>query len=280
MITADKLLDFPLFKIGQTQATVGSLLAVTVVLITTFVLARIASKVITDYYQRLTSKNDKAIALYGTVVKVIVWFIGLELALHILGIHLTALFAAGGFFALGTGFAVKNVVENFISGTIIRTEKTIQTGDLIIVGDRWLTVKHLGVRTIEATTSDGMDIIIPNSTVAQSTVENLTRRDHRYRIKINVGIAHDSDRVQVRKTLEESVNKLDWISKQKSPAVHLDEFGDSAIRYKIEVWIDEVKDSGRRRSDLHEAVWQALDDAGIIMAYPQLDVHLVRSESE
>jgi potassium efflux system protein len=269
---------------GQTQTTVGSLLAVVVVVLGTLLLSRYVHRAIAGYFQRLASNDDMAVdniaaSMYGSVARIIVWFIGLEIVLHILGIHLSTLFAAGGFFALGAGFALKNVVENFISGGIIRAEKTIESGDLIIIDKQWLTIKHIGFRTIEAVTKDGVDIIIPSSIVAQSMVENLTRRSHIYRIKVNVGVAYDSDRKQVRKTLEDAVNKLDWVSKQQAPVIYLDEFGDSSINYDIDVWIDEVRDARHRRSDLHEAIWQALNEVGIVIAFPQLDVHLDRNES-
>ena len=274
---------WPLFSMGQTQTTVGSLLAVVVVLVGTLFLSRYAHRAVSGYFQLVASNDDIAVddiavSMYGSVARIIVWFIGVEIALHILGIHLSTLFAAGGFFALGAGFALKNVVENFISGGIIRAEKTIQPGDLIIIEKQWLTVKHIGIRTIEAITKKGVDIIIPNSIVAQSMVENLTRRSHVYRIKANVGVAYDSDRVQVRKTLEETVNRLEWISKQQAPTVHLVEFGDSSINYDINVWIDEVREARPRNSDLHEAIWQALNEAGIVIAFPQLDVHLDKNE--
>lgn len=276
-------MDWPLFSMGQTQTTVGSLLAVVVVVLCTLLLSHFIYRVISGYFQRLASNDDVAVddiavSMYGSVASVIVWFIGLEISLHILGIHLSTLFAAGGFFALGAGFALKNVVENFISGGIIRAEKTILSGDLIIIDKQWLTVKHIGIRTIEAITKEGVDIIIPNSIVAQSMVENLTRRSHIYRIKVSVGVAYDSDRVQVRKTLEETLRKLGWASNQRAPTVYLVKFGDSSINYDIDVWIDEVRDARHRRSDLHEAIWKALNEAGIVIAFPQLDVHLDKSE--
>ncbi|GMR06622.1 MAG: hypothetical protein BMS9Abin25_1234 [Gammaproteobacteria bacterium] len=277
-------MEWPIFSIGQTQITTGSLLAVVVIMLVTSLLSHLLSRSVSRYFQRLASSDssatdDIAVSMYGSVVRVIIWFVGIEIVLHILGIHLSTFFAAGGFFALGAGFALKNVVENFVSGGIIRTEKTIQTGDLIIINNKWLTVKHIGIRTIEAITSEGVDIIIPNSIVAQSMVENLTRRSHIYRIKVSVGVAYNSDRVQVRKALEETVAQLEWISNQKASTVHLVEFGGSSINYDIKVWIDEVRDARLRKSDLYEAIWQALNEAGIVIAFPQLDVHLDRNAS-
>ena len=75
------------------------------------------------------------------------------------------------------------------------------------------------MRTITARTYDGAGILIPNTLVMQSMVENLTRRDRLHRIQIDVGVAYESDLELVRKTLEQAIDKLDWRSRAKSPVV-------------------------------------------------------------
>jgi potassium efflux system protein len=194
--------------------------------------------------------------------------------LQILGIELTTLFAAGGFLAIGAGFAAKNIVENLFSGSILRAEKIIRHGDLIIANDKWLIVHKIGPRTVIANTFDGVEVMVPNSVLAQSTVQNLTRNNRLYRISLKVGVAYESDLALVRKTLEETLDKLEWRSQANNPFVWLSEFGDSSVIYKVYVWIDDAMCTGEKRSDLHEAVWWALKDADITIALPQLDVNL------
>ncbi len=274
MDAIDNILAWPLFSIGDTQTTLGLLLAVVVVILATLTLARLAAKATAGFFERLTTKDDKSAHAYGVVAKLIVWVVGFEIALHLLGIRLTAVFAAGGIFALGAGLAAKNIVENFLSGGIIRVEKAVQPGDLIIVDGRWLIIKHIGVRTIKANTYDGQEILIPNSMVAQSMVSNLTRGNRLHRIQVNVGVAYESDLELVRKTLEQTIDKLEWRSKAMKPEVFLEKFGSSSVNYSVDVWIDDANDSRSRSSDLHEAVWWGLKEAGIVIAFPQLDVHL------
>ena len=274
MDAIDNVLGWSLFSIGDTQTTVGSLLGVVAVVLATLLLARLAGKATTGFFERLTTKDDAVAKTYGTVAKLVVWVIGFEIALHLLGIRLTAVFAAGGIFALGAGLAAKDAVENFLSGVIIHVEKAVQPGDLVIVDGRWLIIKHIGARTINANSYDGQEILIPNSMVAQSMVSNLTRGDRLHRIDMTVGVAYESDLELVRKTLEETIDKLDWRSGAKNPEVYLREFGNSSVNYDVDVWIDDANTSRGRTSDLHEAVWRALRDSGITIAFPQLDVHL------
>lgn len=212
--------------------------------------------------------------IIGITVQLIIWMIGFEIALNLLGIQLTTLFAASGFLALGVGFAVKNIVENFLSGGILQLEKTIRPGDLIIVNDKWLCIDHLGLRVTTALTYDGEQVLIPNSLIAQSMVTNLTRHNRLHRLEVKVGVSYDSDLKLVRETLEQAIEKLEWRSKIKEPVLYLDEFGDSSINYYADIWIDDANDSRGRKSDLHEAVWWALKDKNITIAYPQVDLHL------
>ena len=133
MVSAVSMLAMPLFSIGNVQTTLGSLLVVIAVIFLTLLLGRLARNALQKVLQRVDEQGSDAARGYGLVAQIIVWVVGFELALHLLGIHLTALFAASGLFALGAGFAIKNIVENFLSGGIIRLEKTFQVDDLIVV---------------------------------------------------------------------------------------------------------------------------------------------------
>jgi small-conductance mechanosensitive channel len=196
------------------------------------------------------------------------------LALHILGIRLTTLFATTGFLALGAGFAVKNIVENFLSGSILRAERTITPGDLIIINGKWLLIKQIRMRATVANTYEGDEVLIPNTLIAESMVHNLTRNNRLHRIELNVGVSYKSDLELVRKTLEETIDTLEWRSRARDPIVYLAEFGDSSVNYAVAVWIDDANESRGRRSDLHEAIWRALKEKSITISFQQLDVHL------
>lgn len=270
--TLTTLINQPLFSIGDTQTTLGSLFLVIVVVVITFVMAGWAGKVVRSLGDRRQGQGTSRVYLIAG--QVIVWAIGLEIVLQIIGVQLTTLFAAGGGLAIGAGFAAKNVVENFISGSILRAEKIIRPDDLIIANDEWLTVHKIGPRTVHASTFDGAEVVIPNTVIAQSTIQNLTRKNLLYRISLKVGVAYESDLALVRKTLEETVDQLEWRSKGSDPMVWLSEFGDSSVVYTVKLWIDDANNSAGKRSDLHEAIWWALKDADITIAYRQLDVHI------
>jgi small-conductance mechanosensitive channel len=144
----------------------------------------------------------------------------------------------------------------------------------MVINDKWMYIQRIGLRTVKAKTYDGEDILIPNTLIAQSMVQNLTRDNREHRIEIGVGVAYESDLKLVRTTLEQTLESLAWRSQSHPPKVYLSEFGDSSVNYNIGVWIDNANESRGRKSDLHEAIWWALKDADITIAYPQMNVHL------
>jgi len=271
-----ELLGVRLFTISGTDTTVGSVLAVVAILVVTYLVARTVRRRAAYHFNRHGIDDDLAVQTAATVLQLVTWLIGIELVLHVLGIRLATLFATTGFLALGAGFGIKSLVENWVSGVILRVGRTIRPDDIIVVQDRWLHVKRIGPRTTEARSYKDEEVMIPNATVAQSVVTNLTRHDLQFRLEATVGVAYDSDLNLVRETLETALNGLEWRSAKPVPAVYLTEFGDSSVNYTTYVWIDDVRNTLRPASDLHEAIWWALKKAGIVIAYRQLDVHLDR----
>ena len=282
METMSELLNQGLFTIGDTQTTLGSLLMVAAIVVATLLGGRWVYRLVRNRSVREHGTDEEGSRVYGMVAQVLIWFIGLDLALHLLGIHLKSILAASGFLAVGVGFAAKNIIENFLSGLILLWDKTIRSGDVLIVAGKWRVIKRVRFRVTEATTFEGEDVLVPNSLITQSTVENLTRTDRNYRIDFQVGVSYESDLAVVKKTLEEIVDKLEWKLEEKNKRswVSLVEFGDSSVNYRIAVWIDDVYDCISRKADLMEAIWWAFKEKDITIAYPQMNVHVDRSDVE
>ena len=93
----NKLLSLPLFNIGGTLTTLGSLLSAIVVIIATVLIARLADKAVYRSLEKINKNEAKTSRAYSIIIKLFIWLIGFEVALHLLGIHLTSLFAASGF---------------------------------------------------------------------------------------------------------------------------------------------------------------------------------------
>jgi len=242
------------------------MLAVVVVIIATLLLAKFARSRVNRFARKSHGDDSTPTEAYGFVAQLLVCFIGFEFALHLLGIRLTSVVAAGGALAISGGLAAKGFAEDFISSWMLKAGKIVRPGDVIMLNGRWLRIDHIGLRHTLAQTGDGEEILIPNSDFTKSAVENLTRNDRLHRIQVEVGVACDSDLDRVRKILEQVIAETKWRAQDKEASVYLQDLGHLRIVYCIGVWVDEVVQSGARQSDLREAAWRALKDAGITIA--------------
>ena len=131
-----------------------------------------------------------------------------------------------------------------------------------------------------ASIADDEEIIIPNATIVQSTVKNYTLKDSIFRLRAKVGVTYGSDMALVKETLREVGASMEWRNRTKDPLVLMIDFGDSAVIFEVSVWIDNPWVQRRALSDLNEAIWWAFKEKGIVIAFPQLDVHLDREAVE
>jgi potassium-dependent mechanosensitive channel len=195
------------------------------------------------------------------------------LALQSAGIKLTAVFAAGAVFAVGFGFAMQNIAQNFVSGVILLIERTIKPGDVLEIGGSIVKVMKMSIRATIVRTLDDEDIIVPNSTLVQSNVKNYTLEDNLYRVKVVVGVAYESDLKLVREVLEKTTADVPWRDRAYPPRVLLVNFGASSVDYETSAWMHDPFNYRIASSDLREAIWWAFKRANITIAFPQVDVH-------
>ena len=264
-----------LFEISGTPVTFATLVTAGGVILGSLIVARLVGAVLNKIVQRRT-KGIAQGALRSTIrlVQYAIVVVAGMLALDTVGIKLGALFAAGALFAVALGFAMQNIVANFISGVILLLERSIKPGDIVEVGDQVVQIREMGIRTAIGRTLDEEDLIIPSSQLVQSTVRNFTLRDPISRIRVMVGVTYDSDMALVRRTLEAASANIEWRLKDREPRVLMRSFGSSSVDWEVSVWFDDPWNKQSRSSDLHEAIWWALKSASITIAFPQLDLHL------
>ncbi len=262
------------YDVGSARLTIGGLLAGLTVILLTLWLSRIFERA-AERALRLTRISDPGtIAVAGRVVHYIVLVIGFGVAVEAAGFRLTTLFAAGAVMAVAIGFAAQNVLQNFFSGIILLSEGAIKPGDVLEVEGQVVRVTRLGIRSTVVRTRDEEEVILPNTLLAQSSVKNFTMQDSVYRLRTRVGVSYGSDMKLVRETLTNAAASLSQRRSDHDPVVLMAEFGDSSVVFDVSVWVDDPWTMLMTRSALNEAIWWALKDAGITIAFPQMDVHL------
>ncbi len=268
-----EFLDSRLFGIGDTNVTVASVLTVLVIVIATVWGARIARRTSRRVMHGRGITDQGTIGSISSLVNYIVLFTGFAIAMRTIGIDLDALFAAGAIFAIALGFALQGIVQNFVAGVILLTERNVRPADVLEIEGLIVRVAELGLRSTIVRTRDGEDLIVPNSILIQDTVKNYTLRDSTFRLRTEVGVNYDSDMQLVRQVLEEIANEPQWNLPDVEPQVLLLGFGDNAVLFEVAVWMADPWLARQAHSDLNEAIWWKLKERGIVIAFPQLDVH-------
>lgn len=266
-------LEVRLFEVGGTAITGGSVLTFFVIVLVAVWLSRVAQRVAGRLMVRRGLAKEGTVATTRRLVHYAVMFVGISVALQTIGISLATLFAAGAVVAVAIGFALQNILQNFVSGLILLGERSITEGDVLEVEGTIVRTVRLGARATVARTREDEELIIPNSILVQSTVKNLTLTDKVYRVRASVGVAYSSDMREVERALEAAARSVERRAPDRTPLVFMAEFGDNAVLWEVSVWAVDPWAAPVTRSDLNKAIWWALADAGVTIAFPQLDVH-------
>ena len=177
---------------------------------------------------------------------------------------------------LGVGFVAQNIINNFISGWILMWERPIRIGDTLEVDDTRGRVEAINTRSTRIRRVDGVHILVPNSKLLENTVINWNLVNTETRTSVKVGVAYGSSVREVEQLIYSAVGKLDGVLKTPAPAVMFDDFGDNALNFEVYYWLNASSEMERRksRSDLRFLICEAFEKAGIVVAFPQRDVHI------
>jgi len=190
-------------------------------------------------------------------------------------IPLTVFAFLGGALAIGLGFGTQNLLKNFMSGIIILFERPFRVGDVLDVGGNRGTVTSIGIRSSVLQLWDGTETLIPNSALLENNLTNWTYSNHTVRFSLTVGVAYGSDTRRVAQLLADAADRHGLIHKDPKPQVLFVDFGESALNFEVRYWVDVMKNNAAQiGSDLRHMVASAFAESGIVMAFPQRDVHL------
>ncbi len=209
-----------------------------------------------------------------TLSQYAVALIGFCLSMSALGIDLTQISILAGAVGVGVGFGLQNIFNNFISGLILLLERPIHVGDVIEVGSLRGNVTRIGVRSSTIKTANGAEVLVPNGELIAKEVINWTLSDRRRRIEITVGVAYGTGTQAVLDLLVTQASAMEEILKDPAPIAFFTAFGESSLDFVLYAWVEHYEDMVAIASRLRESINQAFKDRGIVIPYPQRDVHL------
>ncbi len=266
-------LNFELVNVAGTTITGATLVSAVLIVLVSAWVSRLGQRAIGRVFAMRGVKAEGTVGVFKRLTHYLILAIGLGVALSTLGIDLGALFAAGAIFAVGIGFAMQNIAQNFVSGLILLIERAIKPGDVLEVENDIVKVKSMGIRATVVRTLQDEDLIVPNSLLVQNPVKNYTLADSYYRVRVAVGVVYGSDMKRVIEVLEEAAEGIEWRDESHRIRVQMTDFGSSSVDFDVSVWVQDPWQLREYSSQLRQAIWWALKDAEITIAFPQLDVH-------
>jgi small-conductance mechanosensitive channel len=268
-------LDQISWKVGGSQLSVRNILegivsASAVLIITLWISSGIESRL-------LRSATGDALSLRKAVsnaTRALLLFLGLILALSIVGIDLTALSVLGGAVGVGIGFGLQKLAANYVSGFVILAERSLRIGDHVRVDGFEGMVTEINARFTVVRSQTGRESIVPNEMLVSSRVENLSLADSVVYQSTKVQVGYDSDVAQVIALLTQAALAQPRVLRDPEPTVQLSEFAPDGLEFTVVYWINDLQNGqGNLRSDINMAILAALRQNSIVIPFPQQVVH-------
>ncbi|PSQ43733.1 mechanosensitive ion channel protein [Halobacteriales archaeon SW_7_68_16] len=198
-------------------------------------------------------------------------FVAISVAFGVAGYgsFLTALATVAAAATLAVGFAMQNVIGNFVSGVFIFTDRPFRIGDWIEWNDNTGVVEDVSLRITRVRTFDNELLTVPNSELTDNVVKNPVAKD-KLRVQFLFGIGYDDDIDAATEIILEEARAHDGIMDDPEPTVRLTELGDSSVGLKSRVWIADPSraDFVATRGEYVRSVKERFDEAGIDIPYP------------
>jgi len=224
-----------------------------------------------------TQLDDVLIPLLDKLGGVLIIVFGAFYLLSTLGINITVFLAGAGIIGIVLAFALQSTLGDFFSGIFLMLDRPIKVGDLIDDGGDYLRVEHIGLRSTRFYSVFKHDLVIyPNHKVADMKLVNLSEPDPRFKISITVNVAYGSPLDRVERLMLESVAAQKGVSQDpvRAPVVRFEDFGESALKFTIYLWIDDVMDQWRIAHDARKMMDARFKAEGIKIPFPQRVVHV------
>jgi potassium efflux system protein len=260
--------------IGSQRITLGYVIGAVGALVVSYFVSTILQTTLTE--RVLARRNvDRGVSISVTrLLHYAVVSVGFVIALLVLGVDLTKLTLLASALGVGIGFGLQTIVNNFVCGLILLFERPLRVGDTIEFDGQWVKIAKIGLRSTRVRTFDQADVIVPNTALITNQVTNWTLTDRHARELVAVGVAYGSDVTLVMQTLKECALSHPGVMKSPEPQVLFRSFGDSALDFELRAWVADVDTRLQVASDLNQAIDRRFREAGIVIPFPQRDLHV------
>ncbi len=268
------LKGFLTYKIVETDTihiTVGTFLALLIVLVVATYLIRLIHRLVTA---KLPEEDKNKFESIFNFLKYLLYILVVTIVLHSSGVNLTVLVTASAALFVGLGFALQYLFQDIISGILMILDQSLHVGDIIEVDGKVGRVFEIRLRTTRALTRDDKVIVVPNHIFLTNSIYNYTQNHKTTRESIKVGVAYGSDVQLVTKILEEIADSQKGVLKNPKPFVLFEDFGDSALLFSLNFYITDSYGDPRIKSAIRYGIDTKFRENNVSIPFPQRDVHI------
>ena len=208
------------------------------------------------------------------LVRTVVYFLVIVVALDTAGIDLTVFWASSAALLVGVGIGLQNFFNDVVSGFVLLFEGGVRVGDELEVDGMMVRVERIDLRSTRVITRFGNLIVIPNGLISGQTVRNFTQGENATLIQLDVGVAYGSDVERVKAILLEAANAEEEVVKKAQTAVLFNDFGESSLQFTVYFWIEKPFLRKLISSNIRFRIDEAFRANGIRIPFPQRDVHV------
>ncbi len=232
-----------------------------------------------EYAKRTESQLDDAlIPLIDKLGGLLIIVIGLFWVLSTLGINITVFIAGFGIVGIVIAFALQDTLSNFFAGIHIMLDRPFVQGDTLLIDGDYCRVEKIGLRSTWLYNRFDHDIVIfPNSKIANTKIINLTEPDQKFKVRVSVGVAYGSPIEKVEEIMLEALKAQPGVitdDPDREAFVRFQEFGDSALDFKVTGWIDDLFDQWLIAHNTRKYIERRFAEEGIQIPFPQRVIHV------
>ncbi|MDD3000912.1 MAG: mechanosensitive ion channel [Candidatus Riflebacteria bacterium] len=262
------------FTVSEIKITMGLLVYAALALYITLCISWIIQRTLEEEILPKHKVEKGAAISVNRLVHYFFIILSIIIAFSTLGIGIQSFTVIFGALGIGVGFGLQNIVNNFASGLILLFERSIKVGDTVVVGGEWGTVRSIGLRATVIQTFDNSEMIVPNSDLVSSTVNNWTLSERKTRFVASVGVDYDSDIKLVTKLLLEAATNHPNVMKDPAPSVVFTAFADSSLNFDLRGWVTDIDYRASTKNEIMYEINRLFKENNIIIPFPQRDIHI------
>lgn len=240
-----------------------------------FIIGRWLAKAVAGGVSKVLTKRDMDMTVVGFVanmVSAVITAFTFIAVLGQLGVQTASLVAVLGAAGLAVGLALQGSLSNFASGVLLVVFRPCKAGDYVEAAGVAGTVEEISIFSTTLVTPDNKRIVAPNSSVMNGVIVNYSAKEQR-RIDMVIGVSYNADLRQAQQVIRDVVTSHELVLQDPEPTIEVSNLGASSVDFVVRPWV-KTADFWPVRFDLIRDIKLRLDQEGIGIPYPQMDVHV------